>query len=236
MITKSDLSRNRLLAALPPEELKRLEPHLQFIHCPLSQVLYSTGQTILYAHFPDDAVVSLLATLENGRSVEVTLIGNEGLVGITAALGESKTNNTAVVQIPGGCWRIKAAVLRAEFNSQVKGENVLRERILGYTMSLLAQISQTAACNRVHLLEQRMARWLLMVCDRTNREEFPITHEFLSHMLGTPRSEITLAAGALRKAGIIQYSRGRIKILDQRALQSRACECYRADQTSRGRR
>jgi CRP-like cAMP-binding protein len=225
MITKSDLSRNRVLAALPPDEMKRLRPHLQFIHCPLSTLLYNSGETVSYAYFPDEAVISLLATLESGRSVEVTLIGNEGLVGITAALGEDEAINTAVVQIPGGCWKIKTSVLRSELQRCT----VLRTQLLSYTTSLLAQVSQTAACNRVHLLEQRLARWLLMVCDRTNREEFPITHEFLSHMLGTPRSEITLAAGTLRKAGIIQYGRGKIRVLDTQALQSKACECYRVD-------
>jgi CRP-like cAMP-binding protein len=135
------------------------------------------------------------------------------------------TQQAAVAQIPRACWRIKAGIIRTEF----KREGELHERLLTHTLSLLAQISQTVACNRVHLLEQRMARWLLMVCDRTDRQEFPITHEFLSHMLGTPRSEVTLAAGALRKAGLIHYSRGKIKILDLAALRSRACECYHAD-------
>jgi CRP-like cAMP-binding protein len=156
------------------------------------------------------------------------LIGHEGILGVQAAMGEKTALNAAVAQIPGACWKVKAGIIRAEFMRP----GLLRERILSYTLSLLAQISQTAACNRVHLLEQRMARWLLMVCDRTDRQDFPITHEFLSHMLGTPRSEITLAAGALRKAGLIQYSRGKIKILNPLALQSAACECYRADQAS----
>ncbi len=179
MITKGDLSRNRLLATLPPEEVNRLQPHLQLIHCPLRQVLYNSGQTIDYAYFPDDAVISLLVAMETGRSVEVTLIGSEGVLGVRAALGETSAVNSAVTQIAGSCWRIKAGVLRLEFQRA----SILREQLLGYTLSLLSQISQTAACNRVHLLEQRMARWLLMVRDRTARVEFEMTHEFLGHML-----------------------------------------------------
>jgi CRP-like cAMP-binding protein len=228
MTTKGGLSQNRLLAGLPPDQLKRLQPHLQLIDCPLSQVLYNAGQTMDYAYFPEDAVISLLVSMEQGRSVEVTLIGNEGILGVQAAMGEKTALYAAVAQIPGACWKIKTEIIRSEF----KREGVLRERLLSYMISLLAQISQTAACNRVHLLEQRMARWLLMVGDRTDRQEFPITHEFLSHMLGTPRSEVTLAAGALRRAGLIHYSRGKLKILNSQALQSTACECYRADQAT----
>jgi len=217
-----------MLAGLPAEELKRLLPHLHAAPLPLGHVLYESGQTIDYAYFPDDAVISLLASLENGRSVEVTVIGNEGVLGVRAALGGNVSVNAAVAQIPGASWKIKAEVLRAEF----KRGGALQERLLRYTLSLMAQISQTAACNRVHLLEQRMARWLLMVVDRTQRLEFPITHDFLAHMLGTPRSEVTLAAGIFRKAGLIHYTRGKIKILDRQALEKVACECYRADQAS----
>ena len=229
MITKAEPPRNRLLAGLPAEEMKRLRAHLEFVHTPLRTVLYEAEQQADYAYFPDDAVISLLAVLESGKTVEVTLIGNEGVLGIHAALGGTMAVHAAVAQVPGSCWKIKADVLRTEFQ---RG-GVLHERLLDYTLSLLAQLSRTAACNRVHLLEQRMARWLLMAYDRTQRQEFPMTHEFLSHMLGSPRSEITLAAGSLRKAGLIHYSRGKIKILDPQGLQSRACECYRADLASR---
>jgi CRP-like cAMP-binding protein len=226
LITKSELAGNALLADLPTEEYNRLLPHLQLVHLELGQAIYEGGAALDYGYFPDDAVISLLATLENGKSVEITLIGNEGVLGVTAALGATFTENASITQIPGSCWKIKIAAVRDEF----KRCGVFHSRLLAYTLSLLTQISQTAACNRLHLLEQRMARWLLMVYDRCAQKEFPITHDFLSHMLGTPRSEITLAAGALRKAGIIQYSRGKIHILDPKRLEAVACECYRADQ------
>ena len=225
MTTKTALPRNQLLVRLPPEEIKRLLPHLKLVRLPLGRVLYKPGKTIEYAYFPDDAVISLLTTLKNGRSVEVTLIGNEGVLGIPAALGAKTVVNPAVAQVPGTGWRIKAATLRSEFQ---RG-GVLHERMLAYTLRLLSQISRTAACNRVHELEQRFARWLLMVFDRTDQLEFPMTDGFLSHMLGTSSSQVTAAAGAFRKAGLIDYKGGRIKILKRKALESMACECYRAD-------
>jgi CRP-like cAMP-binding protein len=227
MITKAE-PRNRLLAGLPADEMKRLRPHLEFFPTPLRAVLYEAEQDAVYAYFPEDAVISLLAVLESGKSVEVTLIGHEGVLGVPSALGAKTTLHTAITQVPGSCLRIQSDILRAEFRRC----GLLHDRLLGFTLSLLIQVSQTAVCNRVHFLEQRMARWLLMACDRSERQEFPMTHEFLSHVLGSPRSEISLAAGSLRKAGLIHYSRGTIKILDPLGLRSRACECSRADLTS----
>jgi len=219
---KVDLSKNRILAALPEEESSRLRPHLQLVSCSLGKVLWMRGDPVRYLYFPQDAVAALLASMDDGKSVEVALTGAEGLLGIWALLGAEKYWYLAVVQVPGSFLRIHAEVLRAEFE---RG-GVLHHQLLRYTRYLLAQISQTAACNRVHLLQQRLARWLLMLQDHAKGNEFPITHEFLSQMLGTPRSEVTLAAGMLRNLGLIRYARGKMAILDRQGLEAAACECY----------
>ncbi|OFV94259.1 MAG: hypothetical protein A3F68_08625 [Acidobacteria bacterium RIFCSPLOWO2_12_FULL_54_10] len=220
-----DFSKNQILANLPDEESKRLLPDLQLLSPRLSDVVYRSGDPVRYAYFPLDAVVSILASMEDGRTVEVTLIGNEGIVGITALLGGSTSGTVAVVQVPGDYLRIKADVLQAEF----RRGGMLNRRLLRYINYLLAQISQTAACNRLHRLEQRLARWLLMTHNRVQRDEFPITHEFLSHMLGTPRSEVTIAAGILQKSWLIRYGRGSVTILDRPGLEAVACECFQTD-------
>ena len=161
--------------------------------------------------------------MEDGKSTEVGLIGDEGLLGIPAILGGETSGYSAIIQAPGNCLRIKVADLKAEFNR----DGALRNRLLGYVRLLLLQISQTAACNRLHHLEQRFARWLLMVHDRVRKDEFPVTHEVLSLVLGAPRSEVSVAAASLRKEWFIRYWRGKITILDRQGLEKAACECYR---------
>lgn len=222
-ISKAEMSRNRIMAHLPDRESKRLLPHLQFVPLRLGQVLYRPGEPIRYVYFPLDAVVSVIAPLDEGKSVEVTLIGPEGMLGLRAILEEKTHWHISVAQIEGGCLRIDANVLRAEFNRA----GTLHQRLLQYTSYRLVQTAQLAACNRVHRLKQRLARWLLMTHDRTKHDEFPMTHEFLSEMLGTSRAEISSAAGALRRSGVVHYQRGRMTILDRKALESTACECYR---------
>jgi CRP-like cAMP-binding protein len=219
---KVDMSTNQILARLPEKESKRLLPHLQFVSLRLKEVLYRPGEPIQYAYFPQNAVLSMIAPMDDGRSVEVTLIGHEGMMGIRAILGAETHWYDSVVQIPGGCLRIDAKVLQTEF----RRGGVLQERLLHFINYLLVQLSQTAACNRIHRLEQRLARWLLMAHDRVKQDEFPMTHEFLSSMLGAPRSEVSIAAGALRKSGVIRYARGKMTIVDRKGLQSAACECY----------
>jgi CRP-like cAMP-binding protein len=219
---RADMASNQILARLPEKEARRLLPHLRFVALRLKQALYRPGDAIRDVYFPQDAVISMIAPMDDGRSVEVTLIGREGMLGVRAILAGKTYWYSSVVQIPGGSLRIDAKVLQREF----KRGGVLQDRLLHYISYLLVQTSQTAACNRVHRLEQRLARWLLMARDRVQQDEFPMTHEFLSEMLGTSRSEITSAAGMLRKFGVIRYARGRMTILDRKALESVACECY----------
>jgi CRP-like cAMP-binding protein len=222
--TKIDLSKNQVLAALPEVESKRLLPHLGLVSFGLNEVLYNSGDPYRYLYFPQSCTVSWLVVLKNGTMVEVGMVGDEGMVGIRGLFGAKISQNVAVIQLPGDCLRIKKEVLQSEF----KRGGVLQDRLLRYARYFMSQIAQTAACNRIHRLEQRLCRWLLITHNRAGRkDEFPMTHEFLSHMLGTPRSEVTLAAGILRKAGLVRYRRGKMTILDRKGLEADACECYR---------
>lgn len=222
VVTKVDLSKNEILARLPEKESKRLLPHLRLVSLRQKQVLYRPDEAIRYAYFPQDAVISIVAALDDGRSVEVILTGLEGMLGLRYVLGGKTYGYVSVVQVAGKCLRISAKVVQAEF----KRAGVLQSRLLRYTRYLLVQTSQTAACNRVHRLAQRLARWLLMTQDRVKSAEFPMTHEFLSDMLGAPRPEVTAAAGSLRRSGAIRYARGKMIILNRKMLESAACECY----------
>ena len=222
---KIDFSRNQLLAGLDTEQLNRLQPRMQSISVRLGEVLQQPSDPVRHVYFPQHGtVISLLATMEDGKSVEVSLVGKEGMMGIPAILGGKIFGHTAFIQAPGECLKIKTADFKDEFNK----EGLLQDRCLSYVCYLLLQISQTAACNRLHRLEQRFARWLLMVHDRVKRDEFPVTHEGLSLMLGAPRSEVSLAASNLRKSWFIRYWRGKITILDRQGLEKASCECYRA--------
>ena len=222
-LPKLDPYRNKFLAALPDEVFKNLLPNLHLVSGKLGHTLFGSGDTVQDLYFPLDSCVSIVTNSKNGRGVEVALIGSEGLVGLWAALGAAANWHEAVVQLPGDLLKIKAEVFRAE----MKRSDGLLEQLLRYTRYLLVQISQTAACNRLHRLEQRLARWLLMSHDHAKADEFCETHEFLSHMLGSDRSEVTVAAGILRKAGLISYRRGKVKILDLKGLEETSCECYR---------
>jgi len=216
---------NQILAVLDTEQLKRLQRNMQSVSVHLGDVLLEPSDRIRHVYFPQNgALISLLATMEDGKSVEVSLVGNEGAVGIPAILGGDRSGYTALVQGPGDCLKIRVGDLKAEFDAG----GVLHDSLLRYIRYLLAQISQTAACNRLHRLEQRFARWLLMVHDRAKKDEFPVTHEFLSLMLGAPRSEVSVVAGNLRKSWCIRYWRGKVTILDRQGLEKASCECYRA--------
>lgn len=214
--------KNRLLAALPDEEYERLVPHLEPVSLPLNQVLYELGVPIEYVYFPQQGIVSLLSVLEDGSTVEAGLVGNDGMVGLPIILGGNKTSNRAFVQVAGNGMRMKAEQLRSEF----KRGGVLQSLLLRYTQALLTQVSQGVACNRLHTIEERLARWLLTVQDRVESDQFPLTQEFIAQMLGTRRSGVTVAAGTLSKAGTIRYSRGKITILNQGDLEAISCECY----------
>lgn len=217
---------NCLLAALPTEDYQRLSSHLETVELSLHQILYEQGEPIEYVYFPEQAIVSLVTVMEDGTTMEVSLIGKEGMVGIAAILGGYTTTTQAIVQVAARALRMSANALRTEFN---RG-GALQKLLLRYTQFLLAQVSQTAICNRLHPLEERFARWLLLVQDSIQSDELPLTQEFVAQMLGVRRSGITVAAGTLRQSGIIYYTRGRITVLNRRKLEATACECYRAIQ------
>ncbi len=213
---------NRLLGTLSDAEYQRLVPHLEHVSLPLKQVLHKAGESIEYVYFPQGTMVSLISTLEEGSMVEVGLVGNEGVVGIPAALGDNITTTTAMVQLAGSSLRMEASLLKTEFG---RGGS-LQSLLLRYTQALYSLTSQNAACNRLHQLEERLARWLLLVCDRVESNELPLTHEFISKMLGVRRAGVTEAANRLQLAGLIRYNRGRITILNRQKLEAASCSCY----------
>ena len=211
-----------LLSALPEEEYERLFPSLQHVAFSLGEVLYESGGHIEYVYFPTTCVVSLLYTMEDGSTAEVGLTGNDGVVGVALFLGGETAPNRAVVQIAGGAFRMKAKVLQHEF---MRG-GPFQRMMLRYTQALITQISQTAVCNRLHAVEKRLCRWLLLCHDRLKSDNIQMTQEFISNMLGGRRESVTIAAGRLQDAGLIHYSRGHIAILDRQGLEAAVCECY----------
>ena len=213
---------NWLLAALPELEFERLKPHLKPTRLPAGQVLHEIGECIERVYFPDSGMVSLVLTSGDGTNVEVGIVGREGMVGAAALLQSNQTISQAMVQIAGSGWRLPAEVLRAEF----KRGGLLQERMLRYAQALLTQTSQTALCNRLHTVEERLARWLLTAHDCVQSDTIGLTQEFIADMLGTRRTGVTIAAGVLRQEGLIDYTRGYIKIIDHEGLKDAACECY----------
>lgn len=213
---------NRLLAALPKEEYRRLVPELELVEMPFAEVLYEPGKQIRYAYFPNDSIVSLLAEVSDRSTLEVGLVGSEGVAGISVFMGVDKSPLRAIVQGAGTAMRMKASVLRKD----VGGAKSLQRLLLLYAHTLLTQVSRTAACNRFHMVDARLARWLLMCGDRLGMDEFLLTQDFISNMLGVRREGVSKAAGVLQTDGLINYSRGRIKLLDRAGLQAVACECY----------
>lgn len=213
---------NRLLAALPDAEYQRLVPHLEYVPLPFKQVLHEVGEPIEYVYFPHHAIVSALSAMADGSVVEVGLVGNDGVVGIPAALGDNIAITIATVQVADFGMRMKASVLKTEFQ---RG-GVLQSLLLRYMQAQHALVSQNAACNRLHYLEGRLARWLLLVYDRVESNELPLTHEFMGQMLGVRRAGVTEAANALQQAGLVRYTRGKITILDREKLKAVSCECY----------
>lgn len=212
--------KNRILAALPKNELQRLSHHL-------SPVTLEQGKSLLdgdatHAYFMEQGMASVVITLASGDTVEVGVIGIDGIVGIPILLGTSSTPGRTFVQIAGAGFRIEASVLKEEFERP----GVLRQHLQRYIQGYLAQAAQTAACNRLHGIEERLARWLLTCHDRINSDVLRLTHDFLAQMLGAPRTTVTLAAGLLQRADLISYSRGVVKIKDRKTLEQNACECY----------
>jgi CRP-like cAMP-binding protein len=214
---------NRLLARLPPEEFERLRPHLSRVSFKLGEVIYESGGRQSYIYFPTTAIVSLLYLMENGSSAEMGLAGCEGLVGIALFMGGDTVPNRAVVQSAGAAYRMKTKVLQGEF---ARG-GTFQRLLLRYTQALMTQMSQTAACNRLHTIEQQLCRWLLLSRDRLDSDELVMTQELIANMLGVRREGVTQAAGRLQEQGLISYVRGRITILDRRGLEASVCECYK---------
>jgi CRP-like cAMP-binding protein len=214
---------NCILSSLPADELRRIAPKLERIDFDLGAVIYEPGAHLSYLYFPTSCVVSLLHTMHDGSVAEMGLTGNDGAVGIAIFLGGETMPNRAVVQVAGGAFRMKEKTLLEEF---ARG-GPLQSLLLRYTQALLIQISQTAVCNRLHAVEQRLCRWLLLSHDRVKSNEIQMTQEFIANMLGGRRESVTVAAGHLQGAGLIRYSRGHITIVNRQGLEAIVCECYR---------
>lgn len=213
---------NHLLAQLPEEDYQRLAPHLRTVSLPSAQILYEPAEPIATVYFPNQAMISLVQVMENGSTIEAGIVGNDGIVGYSSYLGDNQDSHRAIVQIPGTAVALRASILRAEFE---RG-GTLQALLLRYTHAMISQISQTAACNRFHSTEERLARWLLQSQDFARDNTLQLTQEFLSSMLGTRRASVTVAAGALQTAGLIRYRRGQIDIIDREGLHTAACQCY----------
>jgi len=218
----SDARKNRLLAQLPPDEWQRWQPQLESVNLPLGQVLYESGATMSHVYFPTTAIVSLLYVMEDGGSAEIAVVGNEGIVGVSLFMGGQSTPSRAVVQSAGGAFRMTSRAMMEEFN---RAGPVLH-LLLRYTQALITQMAQTAVCNRHHSLDQQLCRWLLLSLDRLDGNELAMTQELIANMLGVRREGVTEGALNLQRAGLIQYARGHITVLDRAGLEARTCECY----------
>jgi CRP-like cAMP-binding protein len=221
-ILSPDPTENQLLAALPVPEWQRWQPQLERVEMPLGQVLYEAGTTLSHVYFPTTAIVSLLYVMENGASAEIAVVGNEGIVGISLFMGGDSTSSRAVVQSAGLGLRLKAQIMKDDFN---RAGPVLH-LLLRYTQALITQMAQTAVCNRHHSLDQQLCRWLLLSLDRLQGNELVMTQELIANMLGVRREGVTEGALKLQQAGLIRYARGHIAVLDRDGLENRSCECY----------
>jgi CRP-like cAMP-binding protein len=213
---------NNLLAALPEEDYARLLPQLELVPLPLGKVLYESNSELRHVYFPTTAIVSLLYVMLDGASAEIAVVGNEGIIGVALFMGGETMPNRAVVQSAGHAYRLKGQLLKQEFNRS--GE--LQHLLLRYTQALLTQMAQTAVCNRHHSLDQQLCRWLLLSLDRLSSNELVMTQELIANMLGVRREGVTESAGNLQSAGLIDYHRGHITVLDRAGLEARTCECY----------
>jgi CRP-like cAMP-binding protein len=222
MDTPHSPNQNHLLASLPTAEFERISPCLELVAMPLGEVLHESGGPLLHAYFPTTAIVSLHYVLENGASSEIAGVGNEGVLGISLFMGGDSMPSRAVVLTAGHGYKLKARLLKEEFN---RGGPMMH-LLLRYTQALMTQISQTAVCNRHHSVEQQLCRWLLLTLDRLPSNELTMTQELIAIMLGVRREGITETAGNLQRAGLISYRRGHITVLDRSGLESHVCECY----------
>ena len=219
---RPDPKLNKLLSVLPEADFNRISGQLELTTLTLGSALYESGGHLSYVYFPIDSIVSLLSVMENGASAEISVVGNEGIVGIALFMGGESVPNRAVVQSEGLAYRLRASSLMQEFNRSGAFQHLL----LRYTMALLTQMAQTAVCNRHHSVDQQLCRWLLLSLDRLPSNVLRMTQELIANMLGVRREGVTEAAGKLQKDGLIQYSRGCITVLDRPGLEERVCECY----------
>lgn len=213
---------NRLLSALPESAKKRIFPHLKLEELNLGDVIYESGEIIEFVYFPTDCIISLLYVTFNGSSAELSVVGNDGMVGVAVFMGSESTPSRAVVQSKGFAYRMLTRELKEEFNNHAS----VRVLTLRYTQALITQMSQTAVCNRHHSIDQQLCRWLLLSLDRLPGNELTMTQELIAHMLGVRREGVTEAAGKLQKLGVIHYHRGHISVLDRPKLEELCCECY----------
>jgi len=218
---------NHLLDALPEADYSRIQDTLEYISMPLGQALYESGGHLKHVYFPTTAIVSLLYVLESGASAEIAVVGNEGILGVSLFMGGETTPSRAVVQSAGYGYRMRSSLLKQEFNRA----GPMMQLLLRYTQALITQMAQTAVCNRHHSIEQQLCRWLLLSLDRLSSNDLDMTQELIANMLGVRREGVTEAAGKLQRAGLIEYSRGHIHVLDRPKLEKRVCECYQVVKT-----
>jgi CRP-like cAMP-binding protein len=220
---RSFSTKNQILKALPAADLKRLLPDLEVFDLPHAEILYRPGQPIKYVFFPESAMISVIAYTEGGQSAEVGVIGFEGIIGIDALIGTASAANEHVTQLPDGALRISAAAAKKEF----KRGGAFHDLVLRFIQRYIIQISQTALCNRLHSLEERLSRWILMCRDRSETDRLPLTQEFLAVMVGATRASVTRAAIEMQKHGYFSYSRGTITMIDRKGLETFTCDCYK---------
>ena len=213
---------NHLLAALPAEVQSRLFPALEPVLLPLGKVLYESGDTLRHVYFPTDSIVSLLYVMESGASAEISVVGNEGLIGVALFMGGESTTSRAIVQSAGHGYRLLGSLFKEEFNRH----NEMLHLMLRYSQALITQMAQTAVCNRHHSIDQQLCRWLLLSLDRLSGPDLVMTQELIANMLGVRREGVTEAAGKLQKLGVIEYSRGHITVLNRPKLEALCCEFY----------
>jgi CRP-like cAMP-binding protein len=214
--------RNQILLSIPDTEYRAIRPHLEFLGLPQHRILHEPHQRLEFVHFPNAGLISLVVALQDGETVEAGLLGSEGVAGMPAVLGLTRSALREVVQVTGNGFRVRVAT----FREVVRSTPVLQAVLNRYAAGLAMQVAQTAACNRLHKIEQRLARWLLIAQDRVDSGLLPITHDFLATMLGTDRPSVSLAAGILQRTQIIEYTRGALKILNRKRLEKFVCECY----------
>jgi CRP-like cAMP-binding protein len=215
---------NRLIASLSEDERTRIEPHLQLVDLKNGEGLLRAGEKIEHIWFPNDCITSTVVDTPEGQTIEVGLMGLDGVVGVSLLLGRPVSNTTVIVQIPGSAYRMRTVDVQEHV---IAPHGEFYDALLQYTDAFMAMVAQTAACNSLHEVQQRMARWILLTQDRIGRDNIPLTQEFLSYMLGVRRASVSVAASTLQDLGLIRYSRGNVEVVDRQGLEKAACACYR---------